>query len=102
MTFDPYRLAAAGIDIPIIARFAGNFKDVSGGFIDVGRREYSLRFSGRYALDEVGGMILTWRDGRPVHLRDVAEVAVQYADPRDFVISRGWSRSPSMPAVRPA
>ena len=89
VTFDPYRLADAGIDIPIIARFAGSFEDVSGGFIDVGRREYSLRFQGRYALDEIGGMILTWRDGRPVHLRDVAQVAVELADQRDFVLSQG-------------
>lgn len=89
VTFDPYRLANAGIDIPIIARFAGSFNDVSGGFIDVGRREYSLRFRGRYSLDEIGGMILTWRDGRPVHLRDVAQVAVELADPRDFVLSQG-------------
>ena len=89
VSFDPYKLADAGIEIPIIAKFVGGFKDVSGGFIDVGRREYSLRFKGRYTLDEIGGMILSWRDGHPVHLRDVAQVSIALADPRDFVLAQG-------------
>ena len=36
--FDPYRAAELGIQIPRVAALAGRANDVSGGFVDVGRR----------------------------------------------------------------
>jgi len=80
ITFDPYRAAALGVDVPTLARMTGGNTDVSGGFKDVGRRQYTIRFAGKYDLEELEGMVLTWRDGRPVHLRDVAEVSVELRD----------------------
>ncbi len=78
--FDPYRAAELGIEIPRIAALAGRADDVSGGFVDVGRRKYTLRFAGRYTPAQLEELILEWRDGRPIRLGDVAEVAVGRGD----------------------
>ncbi|MDD9824889.1 MAG: efflux RND transporter permease subunit [Gammaproteobacteria bacterium] len=89
VSFDPYRLAELGIELPGVSRYVGAGENVSGGFVDIGKREYSLRFAGRYGPGEFGAMILAWRDGRPVYLRDVATVEVRPVDPRNFVIAQG-------------
>ena len=52
ITFDPYEAAALGIDIPVLAGLTGNNNDISGGFNDVGRRQYTLRYAGKYDLDD--------------------------------------------------
>lgn len=59
---DPQRAAALGIQIPEIAALAARATDVSGGSVEVGRREYVLRFAGRYSPEALGGLILAWRD----------------------------------------
>ncbi|MGB5209077.1 MAG: efflux RND transporter permease subunit [Gammaproteobacteria bacterium] len=74
ITFDPYQSAALGIDIPTLARLTGGNEDVSGGFNDVGRRSYTLRFAGKYSVESFHDMVLTWRDGQPVHLHDIATI----------------------------
>lgn len=81
--FDPYRAAELGIQIPQVAALAGRANDVSGGFVDVGRRKYTLRFAGRYTPAQLGHLILDWRDGRPIRLGDVADIAVRRGD-RNF------------------
>ncbi len=78
--FDPYRAAELGIQIPQVAALAGRANDVSGGFVDVGRRKYTLRFAGRYTPSELEQLILDWRDGRPIRLGDVAEITVARGD----------------------
>lgn len=78
--FDPYRAAELGIQIPRVAALAGRANDVSGGFVDVGRRQYTLRFSGRYTPEQLRELILDWRDGRPVRLGDIAEIEVTRGD----------------------
>jgi multidrug efflux pump subunit AcrB len=78
--FDPYRAAELGIPIPAIAGVAGSADDVSGGFAELGRRQYTLRFAGRYRPADLGELVLDWRDGRPVRLADVATISVQRGD----------------------
>ncbi len=80
ITFDPYEAAALGIDIPQLASLTGNNNDTSGGFNDVGRRQYTLRFAGKYELQDFGDMVLDWRGGNPVRLRDIATVEVTMRD----------------------
>lgn len=89
ITFDPYKAASLGVEIPVVAQLAGSNKDVSAGSADVGKRRYTLRFTGAFAVEELGEMVLDWRDGRPVLLRDIAAVDVQMADPQSFVINAG-------------
>jgi len=89
ITFDPYRAAALGIDVPLLAQMTSGNNDVSGGFKDVGRREYTIRFSGKYDLDQLRDMVLTWRDGQPIHLHDVAEVSIELRDTRGSLNQNG-------------
>jgi multidrug efflux pump subunit AcrB len=74
ITFDPYRAAAIGVDLTRIGQRLGQNADVSGGFQEVGRRQYTLRFAGQYRITDLENLVLEWREGRPVYLSDVATV----------------------------
>jgi multidrug efflux pump subunit AcrB len=76
ITLDLARTAALGISIPDIANRAASANNVSGGQLDVGRRQYTLRFPGRFTPEQLGALVLAWRDGRPVRLADIATVDV--------------------------
>ncbi|TNF92203.1 MAG: efflux RND transporter permease subunit [Gammaproteobacteria bacterium] len=89
ITFDPWKAASLGIELPIASTLAGSGEDVSGGFNEVGKRRYTLRFTGAYEAEKLGELIVEWRDGKPVMLRDVAEVDIQLEDRNSFVISKG-------------
>ena len=80
ITFNPYKAASLGLNIPELASTLSNNTDVSGGFNDIGRRKYTLRFSGKYGVKQLQEMVLDWRDGKPVLLRDVAEVEMTLQD----------------------
>ncbi|MCF6254992.1 MAG: efflux RND transporter permease subunit [Gammaproteobacteria bacterium] len=89
ITFDPYKAASLGIELPRVAQLAGGAKNTSGGFADVGKRRYTLRFAGQYNVDDLGEMVLEWREGQPVYLRDVADIDVRMVDRTGFVIQNG-------------
>lgn len=74
--FDPYKAAELGVTIPAIAQRAGRSTDVSAGTVDVGRRQYGIRYVGRYSEEELSNLILDWRDERPVRLGDVAQIKI--------------------------
>ncbi len=74
ITFDPFQAAAIGADLTRIGARLGQNADVSGGFQEVGRRQYTLRFAGQYRVPELRDLVLEWRDGRPVYLGDVATI----------------------------
>jgi len=80
ITFDPYKAAALGLNIPALSSTLANNSDTSGGFNEVGRRKYTLRFSGKYGEAQLAEMILDWRNGQPVLLRDVAKVELSLQD----------------------
>jgi multidrug efflux pump subunit AcrB len=80
ITFDPYKAASLGLDIPKIASTLSSNGDVSGGFNEIGRRKYTLRFAGKYGVEQLQGMILDWRDGQPILLSDVASVELTLQD----------------------
>jgi multidrug efflux pump subunit AcrB len=62
---------------------------VSGGFVDVGRRQYTLRFEGRYDPVQFKDMILEWREGRPIRLGDIADVRVARGKKTQIAIQNG-------------
>jgi RND family efflux transporter MFP subunit len=74
ITVDLARAAALGIAVPDIAAQAAAANNVSGGQLDVGRRQYTLRFTGLFKPDRLGDLVLAWRDGRPVRLGDLATI----------------------------
>lgn len=59
--------------------------DVPGGSIDAGAQEYMLRVGGRFEDPRrLEDLVVASRDGRPVYLRDVAEVDFGFADRASF------------------
>lgn len=88
ITFDPYKAASLGIELPKVVGLVGA-EDTSAGFADVGKRRYTVRYTGAYSAEDFADMILEWRDGRPVQLRDVAKVEVRMVDRDSFVIQNG-------------
>lgn len=74
ITLDTQRLAARNISIPDVASTLRRAVDVSGGFADVGRRRYTVRYLGQRSIDELGDLVITWQNGEPVKLQDVATV----------------------------
>ncbi len=89
IVFDPARAAELGIQIPRMAQVAGSAGDVSGGFVDIGRRQYTVRFAGRYSVEQFSELVIEWRDGRPVRLGDVATVQVKRGDRSELALQNG-------------
>ena len=89
IVFDPFLAAELGIDLTNITRMLGAANDVSGGFVEVGRRRYTLRFEGKYEPQKMGEMILEWRNGSPVKLKDIAEITIKRADGSNFSVQNG-------------
>jgi multidrug efflux pump subunit AcrB len=87
--FDPYRAAELGIEVPAVAALAGSANDTSGGFVDIGRRQYTLRFAGRYTPAQLGELILDWRNGSPVRLGDIATISVRRGDRQNLAMQNG-------------
>ncbi len=81
VTFDPYRLAALGIPISAASAAIARSNDVSGGFADVGRRQYTVRFVGQFEVEKMGDLIIAWNGDRPVPLSEVATVEKRLSDP---------------------
>ncbi len=73
---DADRLNAYGIDPRLVAlRLKQENLDLPLGRIKKGRRNYFIRLKARFTSPkEIGDVLLTVRNGRPVYLRDVAEV----------------------------
>ena len=89
ITVDLAKAAAMGIGIQDIAARATDPVDVSGGQVEIGRRQYALRFTGRYKPEDLGELVLAWRDGRPVKLGDVATVELKPPEQQFFVYQNG-------------
>lgn len=89
ITFDPFKAANLGLDLTSIAGELGANADVSAGTSEVGRRQYTLRFSGKYDVESLGDLVLVWREGRPVRLRDVARVELAMVDPSGVLHQNG-------------
>ncbi len=89
ITFDPYKLAALGVGINQISSTIARASDVSGGFADVGRRQYTVRFTGKYDVDSLEEMIIAYSNERPIYLKDVAQVAKTKVDRFGFTLRNG-------------
>ena len=57
--------------------------------MDVGRRQYTLRFEGRYDPDQLRDQVLEWRDGRPVRLGDIADIRVERGPRNNLIVQNG-------------
>ena len=91
ITFDPYRAAAAGVSINDLVNTVSQANDVSGGFANVGRRQYTVRFIGKDDLDKIEDLIVTYSGQTPIRLRDIASVEKTIADPFGVNKRNGYS-----------
>ncbi len=89
ITFDPHRTASLGVQLPLATTQITSGADVSGGYADIGKRDYSIRYAGKYRVEDLQGLIVDWRDGYPVYLRDIAVVEERMVDRNSFVITKG-------------
>lgn len=87
--FDPIKAAEYGIQIPELISLVSASNDVSGGYIDVGRRQYTLRFSGKYKIDELENLILESRNGSNIRLADMAKVEIARPDKQNVAVQNG-------------
>lgn len=74
--FDPFLTAQLGLSIDEISANLNRSADVSGGTMELGRRDFTLRFEGRYAAEDLSDLIIVWRNDTPVKLGDIATVTV--------------------------
>jgi multidrug efflux pump subunit AcrB len=80
VTFDPHRLAALGLSPQRVAQTVIAARDVSAGFANVGRRQFTVRVTGREPVEQLGDLVVGWSDDRPLYLRDVADIRTAHVD----------------------
>jgi len=81
LTVDPVRLAARHLSILDVRQaLAAENQNVSGGDIWEGKRRNVIRTLGRFdSPEQVSSVVLAYRDGAPVYVRDVAEVQLGHS-----------------------
>lgn len=89
IVFDPMRTAQLGIQIPKMAQQISGSEDISGGTIGVGRRNYGLEYRGRYSVAQLKDLVLEWRDGKPIHIGDIADVHIGRSKAQGFAYQNG-------------
>ena len=88
VSVDPYKAAGHGVLLPEVVQRLGALDDISSGKVEIGKRDYRIRFHGAYDAEELGDMVLEWRDGKPIRLSDIAEVNLQPVDTNTFVLTK--------------
>ncbi|BAJ04190.1 efflux RND transporter permease subunit [Shewanella violacea] len=88
--FDPYRAAALGITLDQLRSTLSRATNISGGTANVGRRQYTVRFLGQYTPENLGKLIVTYNEGRPVYLNELADVSVSTAEVQGFTKRNGY------------
>ena len=88
---DPVRLAERKLTYgDLMLALRGENRNVSAGTIAEGKRDYRVRVEGEFTSPEqILGTVISYRDGLPVYVRDVAQVEVSYQKRRGFVRSLG-------------
>ncbi len=90
ITFDAYRAAALGVRIQDIIATISRGSDTSGGFADVGRRQYTVRFVGQFEPGELNQLIVGWSNERPIYLSEVADVDIVPRAQDGFTLRNGY------------
>lgn len=87
--FLPEKLAQMQLTITDLVRVVSQAVDMSGGYAAVGKRRYTVRFSGQYDLSSVDDLIVTWINDRPIRLREIAKVSVAHEEQREVLYHSG-------------
>ncbi|MEM0910215.1 MAG: efflux RND transporter permease subunit [Pseudomonadota bacterium] len=87
--FDIFKAAELGIDISKIPALIGRPQDASSGFVDIGRKQYTLRYEGRYDIEHLKDVILLERNGVETKLGELARVEVGPGRIGGFIYQNG-------------
>ncbi len=87
--YDPIKAAEYGIKITDLIALVAATDDVSGGFVDVGRRQYTLRYDGKYRVEELSQLMLASRNGSYIRLSDIAKVEIERNDRQNLAVQNG-------------
>ena len=98
---DPQLLAARGLTIDDLrTALANQNQDTSGGDLWEGKRRYLIRTLGQFrSPEQVAGVIVARREGKPVYVRDVARVELGKKKP-DGVVRRFGARNIAIRVTR--
>jgi HAE1 family hydrophobic/amphiphilic exporter-1 len=98
---DPQLLAARNLTIEDLRlALANQNQDTSGGDLWEGKRRYVVRTLGQFrSPEQVEGVIITRRDGKPVYVRDVAKVHLGSKKP-DGIVRRFGARNIAIRVTR--
>jgi len=98
---DPQLLAARQLTIDDLRLALSNQnQDTSGGDFWEGKRRYVVRTLGQFrSPEQVAGVIVSRRDGRPVYVRDVAKVQLGMKKP-DGIVRRFGARNLAIKVTR--
>lgn len=77
ITPDPVRLRALGFTLDdVVAAVQANNQNVGAGYIERNGQQFLVRIPGQVAtLEQIGNIVLDRREGVPIHVHDVADVA---------------------------
>nr|WP_240657448.1 efflux RND transporter permease subunit [Pseudoalteromonas rubra] len=89
VTFDPFALARFELQLRDLTDALDNSFDISGGFIDLSRRRYNMRYVGKVSVDEMSELIVGWRRDTPILLRDVAQISIDRPNAADITYVDG-------------
>jgi cobalt-zinc-cadmium resistance protein CzcA len=89
VTPDPTRMAALGVSLSdLFAALAKSSANATGGTMERGNQQFVIKSLGVLkSIDDIGEVRVSWHDGVPVHVRDVALVREGFA-PREGVVTR--------------
>lgn len=87
--FTPEKLAQMQLTMTDLVNVISQAVDMSGGYAAVGKRRYTVRFSGQYDLSSIGDLIVTWVNDRPIRLREVATVSIDHEQEREVLYHNG-------------
>ena len=90
ISFDAYRAAALGVQISDIMQVVTRATDMSGGFADVGRRQYTVRFVGQFDPEQLNELIVGWSGERPIFLNEIADVDIVPRKLDGFTLRNGY------------
>jgi HAE1 family hydrophobic/amphiphilic exporter-1 len=98
---DPQLLAARNLTIEDLRlALANQNQDTSGGDLWEGKRRYVVRTLGQFrSPEQVEGVIITRRDGKPVYVRDVARARLGSKKP-DGIVRRFGARNIAIRVTR--
>lgn len=88
--FDAYRAAALGVQVNDIIAVVSRATDTSGGFADVGRRQYTVRFVGQFRPEALNELVVGTSGERPIYLNEVADVEIVPRRQDGFTLRNGY------------